>query len=381
MQAELADQADATSETVPASTGAAVMDAAVAEQSAWEEARKRLRLYGDLRLRYEATFNQDDKDDRHRLRMRLRLGLDYQMFDDLLLGAGLRTGDPDDPNSPYVTLGDGFRDFDISIDRLFVTYRPAWGDGLWATGGKFVNPIYRNPVYGELVWDADVNPEGGVIGYTMTGDGVLERFDVLVGGYTVFEDESTDDVWLLSTQATARLRVHEDARLDLSLGYDYYGDPNPALVADNRGNAVVAGAYVSDFAIVHPVVAVTFDKWEHPLSIAAEYIYNHRADIDDDTGYALGARLGRTKAKGDWLIYYQWQHVEQDAVFAAFAQDDFLLASNFRGHVFGGHYMLHEQVDLHLWGLVTSRDRTSPGPTTDSDKDQWRLRLDLTLKF
>lgn len=351
------------------------------EKPAWAQTLERLNIYGDFRLRHESSFNLDDKSDRHRERLRFRLRLDYQLSDEVLLGIGLRTGDPDDPNSAFVTFGGGFNDFDISLDRVLVTYRPHWGDGLWVTAGKFVNPIHRNPVYGELVWDADVNPEGVVLGYSVTGGDTLERFDLLVGGYTIIEDAASDDVWLLSAEVAARLRLRDDLRMDLSLGYDYYTDSHSALVSDNAGNAVLGGELVSDFGIIHPIAALTIDGWDRPLTVAVEYFFNHRADISEDTGYAIGANWGKTTGKGDWRIYYQWQVVEQDSVFSAFAQDDFLLQTNFRGHVFGVHYLLGNNIDVHLWSLVTARDDTSAGSMTDSDQDQWRIRADLTIKF
>ena len=80
-------------------------------------------------------------------------------------------------------------------------------------------------------------------------------------------------------------------------------------------------------------------------------------------------------------MYYQWQAVEQDAVFSAFAQDDFLFATNHRSHLVGANYQARENVGVHLWGLFSARDRTFPGRTTDSDDEQWRVRLDVNVKF
>ena len=138
---------------------------------------------------------------------------------------------------------------------------------------------------------------------------------------------------------------------------------------------------VSDFGIFNTIASLTWEGWRTPLTVAGEYIWNTQARGGHDQGWALGASLGKTKKKGDWRIYYQWQVVEQEAVFSPFAQDDFLLQTNHRSHVFGSNYQLADNVGLHLWGLISARDLTSAGATTDSDKDQWRLRVDLTIKF
>ena len=132
-------------------------------------------LYGDFRLRYEGDFDLEEQPDRHRARIRFRLGANYEVVDDLLIGARIVTGDRGDPNSPHVTLGDGFKDFEISLDRAFASYRPGWFEGSSLTAGKLAHPFDRNPVYGELVWDADVQPEGIVGGYS-TG---VSRFSQL----------------------------------------------------------------------------------------------------------------------------------------------------------------------------------------------------------
>ena len=362
------------------------------DRPTWEQVFKRLKIYGDVRLRQESNFNLDDKPDRHRQRMRVRLRVDYQINEELLLGGGIRTGDPDDPNSPFVTLGGGFDDFEVSIDRALVTYRPAFAEGAWLTAGKFIHPFKRNPVYGALVWDADVNPEGVMGGWTLSDTGPFEQLDFMVGGYTVLEDATTDDVFALAAQAAGRLTLAEDISANLAVGYYLYSDATPegnlALLADNAGNAVVdtdgdgtADDFVSDFAILNPIVAFTYAGWQMPLTLSGEYILNTQARGGRDQGWAIGASYGHTKSKGDWRLYYQWQVVEQDSVFSAFAQDDFLFQTNHRSHVFGVNYQFADNIGLHLWGLVSARDQTFPGLTTDSDKDQWRLRADLTIKF
>ncbi len=42
---------------------------------------------------------------------------------------------------------------------------------------------------------------------------------------------------------------------------------------------------------------------------------------------------------------------------------------------------LTDKIGLHFWGLVSARDTTSPGQTAASDENQWRLRLDLNIRF
>ena len=119
--------------------------------------------------------------DRNRARTRLRVGATYKIRDDLVFGTRIVTGNFDDPQSPHHTFGTTFNSLRLSLDRIFLKYSPQRAPGFWVTGGKFAHPFYANPVYGELVWDADVQPDGIAIGDGIQDKGRLERFDI-VGG-------------------------------------------------------------------------------------------------------------------------------------------------------------------------------------------------------
>jgi hypothetical protein len=362
------------------------------EKTLWDEVLERLAVYGDLRLRHESSFALDDKDDRHRQRLRLRLGANYQVLDDLLVGARLSTGSRDDPASPHVTFGDLFRQFEISVDRAFLNYRPAWLDGATATAGKFAPPFFQNPVYGELVWDADVQPEGAVIGYSIAKVGPFEGLELVAGEYILLEQEIADEALATVVQARGSLRLFGDALATLAVGHYFYTDVTPGgseqALPLGRSNATVdrdgdgtADDFVSRFSTLNPIAALSATVLEVPAVASAEYILNTEVTGSEGQGWAVGVAAGRIAKQGDFRIYYQWQVVEQDAVFAAFAQDDFLFRTNHRSHLFGANYQLSDKVGLHVWGLVSRRDSTFSGATTDSDDYQWRVRLDLNVRF
>ena len=64
-RAALRDLADAVKAPSPPTSDAG-------EPSTWETLRRNLKIYGDFRLRGEWDFRRDDRDDRHRGRIRLR---------------------------------------------------------------------------------------------------------------------------------------------------------------------------------------------------------------------------------------------------------------------------------------------------------------------
>lgn len=362
------------------------------EEAPFARVLEKLAIFGDLRLRQEASFHLDDQDDRHRSRVRARLGASYPVTDEVLVGGRMVTGDRGDPNSPHVTLGSGFDGFEISLDRAFATYRPGWLEGVALTAGKFSHGFTANPVYGELVWDADVQPEGAEVSYDVRGDGWFQAGGVRVAEYVLLEQGNAKDATATAGQVTLRVNCCDPWFATAAFGYYYYTDTTPdgsrAILADNAGNATrdldtdgLADQFVSDFGILHPLLAVEYRGFAVPVQVAAEYMHNHRARGDRDSGWAAGVAVGGAARQGDWRSYYQYQLIEQDAVFSPFAQDDFLFATNHRSHVVGAGYQLTDKVGLHLWGLISQLEHRLMGPTTDSDRHQWRIRLDLNIKF
>lgn len=360
----------------------------VAELPSARTLLERVKVSGDLRLRHESSFISTGTD-RHRQRLRLRVGADLDLSEEVRIGARVTTGDPQDARSPYQTWGDGGRKFDLNLDRAFATWTPAWGRGAWATAGKFGHPFRSNPIYGELLWDADLQPEGVAMGWSGKDVGMLSDLRFVGGAYNVLERGAGTDAFALVVQGSASAKLADDVSMTASLGYLHFTNPTPGgatrILGDNRGNATIdtnsdgtADAYMSDFGLLNPILAVTMSGWERPVTFAGEVFWNTQAEGSRDFGWALGAAIGSTRAPGDWQLYYQWQVIEQDAIFTPFAQDDFLLATNFRGHVFGGKYRFTPWADAHLFALVSRADDPAAG---GSRSDDWRVRFDLTFTF
>lgn len=378
----------------------------VAKKSAIEKVFGHLKIYGDFRFRHESNFDLDDQPDRHRQRVRFRLGGNLAIDDEITVGFRVVTGDPGDPNSPHQTLGNTFHKFEFNLDRVFLTYAPKWAEGAYLTAGKFANPIYMNPVYGENVWDEDVQPEGAVIGYKWKGDGFVEKFEAVGGLYDVLEVGTStagggEDAYAFIIQAMAQFGLADNFDANLAVGYYDWGDLTPGrtttvISGDNPsgltgsaiGNTLVDrdgngtnDDYAGDFSILNPILALTYSGWDHPITLSGEFIWNLDTDTSEDIGYAVGLSVGQTKKAGDWRFYYNFQEVERDAVFAAVSQDDFLLQTNHMSHLFGGQYQVTDNVGLHLWFLLSEIVQEGTTATTDEDDLQWRVRFDVNIRF
>ena len=107
----------------------------------------KLKVYGDFRLRMEQdwdsqTSSGNDRDDRLRARIRLRVGMNYKPTDMFDFGIRLRTGSDESQQSPHITIEDfnnnDAGDSDINFDKW---YLKAKRDDLWGWVGRNGLPI------------------------------------------------------------------------------------------------------------------------------------------------------------------------------------------------------------------------------------------------
>lgn len=125
---------------------------------------------GDLRLRYEAIYGQENTlpdagnpalvgnelSPRQRFRIRARLGIRGQIGKEFDWGLRLGTGSYADAISNNQTLTDFYNRKPFSLDNAFIAWTPARVPGLRLQGGKFDVPWLRT----EMTIDNDLNPEG-----------------------------------------------------------------------------------------------------------------------------------------------------------------------------------------------------------------------------
>jgi len=351
-------------------------------------------FFADMRFRHESDFEQVtlagvDKGDRHRERVRLRFGANHELTNEFTLGLRIVSGNPDDPNSPHQNLGNAFHSFELSFDRFFVNYYPEWLPGFSFTGGKFAHPFQKNPVYGDLVWDVDVQPEGAFIAYEASDIGPLEKINLVLGEYLVKENDTND---MNAFVAQVSVLIPLGAHLKTSVAVAYYGYNNfskggATTACDNRGNATSGvkttdcdgdgtketAPFASEFKIINPYVALLYEGSAYPMVMSVEYINNTGANISKDSGWLVGVAVGSTRQKGNLRLYYVRAVVEQDAVLTLTSQDDFLFQTNHDSHRLGVQYRVSDDVVAHPYVAISEFENGGP---SDS---QWRARLDLDI--
>ncbi len=125
-----------------------------------------LKFYGDVRYRFEYLDEKPENSliaraaglgnystTTERNRYRVRIGADYTFTDNFKAGVELESSTAND--SANQTMGDAYGKYSINLGLAYLQWKPI--DWLTLTGGKQRNPIYTT----NLVWDPDINPEGG----------------------------------------------------------------------------------------------------------------------------------------------------------------------------------------------------------------------------
>lgn len=335
---------------------------------------ERLSFDGAGRIRGESTFDQPNGEDRHRGRMRLRLGAHYEVTEDVSAHARLSTiSDGRDANNPHWDFGDGpdaFTGADIVLDRFYMD----WGasEGLSLRAGKFAHAFSSPAVNGELVWDDDIQPSGvAAVWAPARSDGSRSPFDLRLVHYVAVENGGDDDSAMSGLQGNLYFDVGDDSDLQFAASYSHWSSLDAgAGTFGNQGNTDVTG----DFDIID-----AFGLWTlagGPLGrtqVNAEYMYNAEDDDDEDTGYAIGARFGPSGKEGDFNVFASWYDLDANAVFSPVAQDDTPIAgtglgSGMSGVIAGGQYNIADNLTVKLWGLTSD---------ADASDDPYRIRLDF----
>ncbi|KAF0219914.1 MAG: hypothetical protein FD174_1638 [Geobacteraceae bacterium] len=388
----------------------------------------KVRLSGDMRLRFEGDFfdpNNGDflkpdkpteimnsKVDRYRGRIRARLGVDAKLTDEVSAGIGLATGNTNDPVSTNVTLGDTLNKKNILLDKAFLKWRPTDSVVVW--GGRFANPWF----YSDLVWDSDINFDGIAVNYNQKLTDAWSFF-FNAGVFPIQEVElTTRDKWLFGGQIGMQYKRMD--RLTAKLGVAFYDFENTVGVVNDpslpgatdftapqfqqKGNTLmdidpsnaIKTAYASEFRELNITGTLDIGVWD-PIRVIllADYVKNlgfNKQDvferirtgtltIDDmqkeTEGYQLGLTVGYPKVLdfGEWNGFFFYKRLESDAVMDAFTDSDFHLGgTNAKGWIVGGNLGLAGNVWLTTRWLTANE---ISGPPLSIDVFQF----DLNARF
>jgi len=338
---------------------------AVAQES-WTD---RIKFKGDVRLRYE-TIDLEGVEDRERMRFRTRFGLTGEVSDDVKFVFQLASGGGD-PVSTNQTFDDGFSTKDIGIDLAYIDWKIR--DGLNFYGGKMKNPLFKAGGV-PLVWDSDLNPEGLAMKYTSGG------FFGTAGAFSVEERSIADDSLLFAVQAGYKFPVGDSASVTAGVGYFAYTNTIgnfPFYNGRPKGNTVdIDNRYVYDYKNTEAFAQFDTNIGDWPFRVYAHFTQNNEVSVED-TGYAVGAKIGSAKSDGQMEFSWTYQDIEADSVIATYNDSDFGGGgTDSDGHLLKAKYAVSKKISLGGSLFINTIDKFLA-----AERDYNRLQLDVEFKF
>ena len=409
---------------------------------AMEATLGRFRLNGDVRVRYDAMF-QDYAgcltcNPRHRERIRLRLGFDSKLNEDFTAGLYLASGAILDPITTNETLNNLFEKKVVGWDRGFITYNPQAHKWLSLTGGKFAYTWNRT----QLTLDPDINPEGVSAKFSFDLQNSFFKNVSLTGMHLIFNEvptanipqgfltgaDSFADGGQLSTRFSLGNRISVTPSYTLlnwrnadAIAQAYVRgtlppitvngilNPNGTTVALNASNAnsndtITTGSgitrvdrfrsrFLYSDVILDTDVKTGVERL--PLKLLLDYNQNLNAAVSlvtgtkQDKGFWIEATVGRTTNARDFQLGYTFAHVDQDAVIAAFTESDKRAGTNVLQHRIIFNYKLARNTTFsathwigHTLNTHLSNAQLAPGrSSTLPDPYLNRSQIDLVFAF
>jgi hypothetical protein len=277
----------------------------------------------------------------------------------------------DNPVSTNQSFDGGFTRKDIGLDLAYLDWTPNGKTHVY--GGKMKNPLHRAGGHA-LVWDSDLNPEGVAIRYETGG-----MFGV-AGLMFVEERSSTDDSLLAVVQGGYSFEVADGAKMTAGLGYYSYSDTvgnAPFYDGRARGNSVdINGDLILDYKQLEVFAELDVTIGDMPFKVFADFVQNSDAN-NEDSGFAVGAAIGKAGDPGTWQASWAYQDLEADAIISTFTDSDFGGGgTDNEGHVLRGKYALADN-----WAFAGSLFLNEVDAFAGSPHDYDRLQLDLEFKF
>ncbi|QPF73064.1 outer membrane receptor for ferric coprogen and ferric-rhodotorulic acid [Roseateles sp. DAIF2] len=346
---------------------------------------------------------------RDRLTLRARLGVNALLTEQVSAGLRLSTGTTSGPTSSSQTLGTSFNKASLVLDRAWLRWNAALGwRPLSLEAGRMANPFYST----DLAWADDLSFDGAALKLNHETAG-RQRYFATAGAFPLEElSQSGRDKWLLGAQLGAELPLAEGVSAKLGLAaYEFRhvagvreNEPPPTgplagtkpyqssqypsslrlkgntLINLNDPTSAAAPTWglASRFRPVNLTGSVSFSQLAPVLvDLSLDWIKNTGFDLADiraraQAGTALDnlremttawqgrIGLGRRalERRGDWQAYMAYRKVERDAWIDGFTDTTWHLGgTNYKGWSLGGSYALDKRFALGLrWTSTRNLD-------------------------
>jgi len=355
-----------------------------------------LNLYGDFRLRLEQDWDslQGDgsmRDDRLRLRIRLRGGFDYAFSDRWSTTVAARSGPNLSQQSPHITVHDfdGGTDgpYEFNLDHWYLKFKSA-GFNAWV-GRNELSFWHQDDLF---VFD-NVTYAGAGGGYNHSAGRGSVNYSL---NYVALPVGMRDFVGTgLIGQVAYDRGLGESGYTIAGAFYVTNADPD-----DPAGNTLLTENNRRDYQILNLQFQYRTRYFGQPAVIGLDLMRNvknyddeptgsfsefHKDDVD---GLLLQLQWGQSKDAGDLLLGYYYVYQEALTTHSSYVQDDWVRwgnanqvrATNLKGSEFRVLYTIRPNVNIFArLFFVDAIDLLEPGDTSRESGN--RLRIDFNVAF
>ncbi|WP_308993494.1 putative porin [Mariniflexile litorale] len=359
-------------------------------QTTLEESK--LSFYGDFRFRIEQDWSSKKadgsfRDDRSRLRYRVRLGLNYLVNQSTSMGVQIRTGEPNKQQDPQLTLGDAYKEFGtlpVGFEKIFFQTN---FKGFFTWIGKNTFPFDKN---NELFWSDNVYPEGIFLKKSIaTKSNFIFPIDISGGHFIIGSSGKSfnKDSYMEGFQLSSILFNDR-----LKLFPSFYLFKNIPNIPDG------GDTFAMDYTIFH--LGSQLKLYKSPLINLEMDFYSNLKDnngvtgipsnlVKEKNGLVGGISYGQLKTNGDWAFKFTYSYLEQYAAVDFLAQNDWARwdyssfgspdgrLTNFKGVELVSEYMLNKSMKLKVKYYLVEQIV----PYGDFKETGNRIRLDFDFKF
>ncbi len=368
----------------------------VASAASAEEKTGRFRFFGDSRLRLEQDWDslQGDgakRDDRLRLRVRLRGGVEVGLGDRWSALAQARTGPRLSQQSPHITVhdfdGGSTGPYELNLDRWFLRY--AHG-GFEAWAGRNQLSFWRQDDF--FVFDnVTYAGAGGSFRHDLGGASMTWSLNYVALPVGMRDFSGTGTIGQVSYE-----RDFGDSGITLAGGFF----ATRADADDPAGEILLTENNTRDYRVLGLQLQYRTRAFGRPLRIGADLTHNtddygdepagsfgelHQDDVD---GYVIELLWGERASAGDWQLGFFYAHLEALSAHSSYIQDDWVRwgnanqvrATNIEGSELRAIYTIRPGMNLFArLFLVDAIDLLNPGDTTRESGN--RFRLDWNVSF
>ena len=344
-----------------------------------------LTLKGDLRLRYDHTYDSasNGRSAEDRFRYRFRFGVTADLKNNFKMGFRMATGHK--MTSANQTFSNDFTRDDFGLDQAYV----GWQQGAdWEENPGFTVYAGKNPNFEKTGWklskalfDSDITPEGFEAHYSTEMGGTTLG---LHGGAYLLEgedDPSKSMSKLIMGQITTSTTLGDTLGMDLGLGV--YGMDSSDLTGPGTGHGNTAGQGYTPLMLD---AAFTYRGASKPVKLYGTWVDNQQADTLS-TGYITGIKYGSAKKAGQWEAKIEYRSFEADAFWDEFAESEFgaigvkaaneyATGTNTEGLVIQGKYNIYSNIQV-----VLAWRHTEAETSVHDDESNNFFQADLIFKF